>query len=417
MNACLIIIGDEILSGNTTDTNSGFIAAELKKIGISVVKIITVADEIEEVKTALREASQKADIIFSTGGIGPTKDDKTKIAYSEFFGDGLHSDEKTLAHLKNLLEKRNRAHLFEINRSQADVLKSATVIQNDWGTAPCQQIEKNGKIFFCLPGVPFEVKPLVRKKIIPLLAERFSLNNFETRFVSVVDFPESLLSQHIENWELALPSHIQLSYLPVGNRIKLRISGKGSDPETLSKEIDEQIETLRPLIQDKTIAWRSDRIEEILSEILKQKKLTVSAAESCTGGEISKLLTSVPGSSQFFLGGITAYDYHKKIEILCVSAKTISEKTVVSAEVAQEMSSGCRKLFRTEIAVSTTGVAGPATDEFNNEVGLVYYSIRVHDFEKTFRLFLPHLDRDDFAAFVAQRVLQDLVTILIRENY
>lgn len=416
MKAVLITIGDEILSGNTIDTNSNFIATQLKNIGIPVVQIFTISDQIKTIKNTLQEASKIADLIICTGGLGPTKDDRTKTAFVEYFNDELKLDEVTFEHLKNILIKRKREHLVEINVNQAFVLSKAFIFQNENGTAPCQMIREQGKIVICLPGVPFEVKPLIKDKIIPFLAREFSVDHLTSRIISVVDFPESLLALTIEEWELSLPKNILLSYLPVGNRVKLRLTGHGKNLQELNADLDEQIKTLKPLIEDKVISWDGDEIQEILKEVLLQKKLTISVAESCTGGELSRLLTSVSGSSNYFLGGITAYDYQKKIEILGVKRETIKTKTVVCEEVAQEMSAGGQRLFRTDICLSTTGIAGPNSDEFNNEIGLVYYSIRVGESEKTCRLYLPHLERNDFINFVSQRVLQDLVTILVNDN-
>ena len=417
MKAVLMTIGDEILSGNTVDTNSNFIAGELKKIGIPVVQIFTVSDEIESIKNSLDAAFKLGDLVIATGGLGPTKDDKTKTAFKEFFNDEIILDTATFDHLKKYFEKRNRGHLLELNKPQAEVLSKASVFQNENGSAPCQMIQENGKIVISLPGVPYEVKPLIKDKIIPFLAQKFSLNHIVTHTISVVGIPESLLSEQIESWELALPKDISLSYLPVGNRIKLRLTAQGKSEEVLEQRIDQEVQKLKPLIGDNVISWSGDNIEEILKEILDEKKLTVSTAESCTGGELSRLLTSISGSSTYFLGGIVAYDYHKKIEILGVSEKTILEKTVVSEEVAQEMSFGAQKLLKTNISLSTTGVSGPNSDEFNNEIGTAFYSIRVNNFEKTNRLHLPHFERNDFANFVSQRVLQDLVEILIKEKY
>ena len=417
MKAVLITIGDEILSGNTVDTNSNFIAGELKKIGIPVVQIFTVSDEIESIKNSLDAAFKLGDLVIATGGLGPTKDDKTKTAFKEFFNDEIVLDQETFEHLKKYFEKRNRGHLLELNKPQAEVLSKAFIFQNENGSAPCQMIQENGKIVISLPGVPYEVKPLIKDKIIPFLAQKFSLNHIVTHTISVVGIPESLLSEQIESWELALPEDISLSYLPVGNRIKLRLTAQGKSEKELEQRIDKEVLKLKPLIGDNVISWSGDNIEEILKGILDEKKLTVSTAESCTGGELSRLLTSISGSSTYFLGGIVAYDYHKKIEILGVSEKIIQDKTVVSEEVAQEMSLGAQKLFKTNISLSTTGVSGPNSDEFNNEIGTAFYSIRVNDFEKTNRLHLPHFERNDFANFVSQRVLQDLVEILIREKF
>ena len=414
--AVLITIGDEILSGNTIDTNSNFIATQLKNIGFKVVQIFTISDEIETIKKTLKSAFELGNLVITTGGLGPTKDDKTKKAFAEFFNDTLVSDTETLEHLRQLLIKRKREHLFDINLSQADILSKSKVFQNHNGTAPSLMVEENGKIAICLPGVPYEVKPLIKNQIIPYLQEKFEQNFIVSRIISVVNFPESLLSETIETWELALPSTISLSYLPIANRVKLRLTATGKNEEILNQQLDEEITKLKPLIQENIISENGDSIEEILHDLLISKNLTISTAESCTGGELSHLITSVSGSSNYFLGGICTYQTQKKSEILGVSEDLIKEKTVVSEEVAQAMSLGCQKLFKTDIALSTTGVAGPNSDEFESEIGTVFYSIRVHNYEKTFKLYLPHLERKDFMNFVSMKVLQDLIEILIKEK-
>ena len=414
--AVLITIGDEILSGNTIDTNSNFIATQLKNIGFKVVQIFTISDEIETIKKNLKSAFELGNLVITTGGLGPTKDDKTKKAFAEFFNDTLVLDAETLEHLRQLLIKRKREHLFDINLPQADILSKSKVFQNHNGTAPSLMVEENGKIAICLPGVPYEVKPLIKNQIIPFLQEKFEQNFIVSRIISVVNFPESLLSETIETWELALPSTISLSYLPIANRVKLRLTATGKNEEILNQQLDEEITKLKPLIQENIISENGDSIEEILHDLLISKNLTISTAESCTGGELSHLITSVSGSSNYFLGGICTYQTQKKSEILGVSEDLIKEKTVVSEEVAQAMSLGCQKLFKTDIALSTTGVAGPNSDEFESEVGTVFYSIRVQNFEKTFKLYLPHLERKDFMNFVSMKVLQDLIEILIKEK-
>ena len=415
-NAVLITIGDEILSGNTIDTNSNFIATQLKNIGFKVVQIFTISDEIETIKKNLKSAFELGNLVITTGGLGPTKDDKTKKAFAEFFNDTLVSDAETLEHLRQLLIKRKREHLFDINLPQADILSKSKVFQNHNGTAPSLMVEENGKIAICLPGVPYEVKPLIKNQIIPFLQEKFEQNFIVSRIISVVNFPESLLSETIETWELALPSTISLSYLPIANRVKLRLTAAGKNEEILNQQLDEEITKLKPLIQENIISENGDSIEEILHDLLISKNLTISTAESCTGGELSHLITSVSGSSNYFLGGICTYQTQKKSEILGVSEDLIKEKTVVSEEVSQAMSLGCQNLFKTDIALSTTGVAGPNSDEFESEIGTVFYSIRVHNFEKTFKLYLPHLERKDFMNFVSMKVLQDLIEILIKEK-
>ncbi|ADQ81715.1 CinA family nicotinamide mononucleotide deamidase-related protein [Riemerella anatipestifer] len=412
-NAAIIIIGDEVLAGNTIDTNSNFIAKELHNIGIKVAEIFTISDDTDCIKQALNDAFKITNLVITTGGLGPTKDDKTKKAIAHFFDDNLITDPETLAHLEQILINRNRAHLFDINRPQAKIPSKAKVIQNHNGTAPCLMMEENEKIAFVLPGVPYEVKPLIKDQIIPLLAERFSLSHLVVKIISVVDFPESLLAQTIEDWESHLPENIKLAYLPIGNRVKLKLTAIGNNKTDLEAQLNHIIEPLKPLIQDKVISWDNEDIASILKFILTKRGLSISTAESCTGGGISRLITSISGSSAYFQGGITAYAVNQKINILKVPKQLINQHTVVSEQVAEAMAIGCQELFKTDISISTTGVAGPQTDQYQNEIGSVYYSVRVKNKSYNYHLHLPHLDREDFMNFVSQRVLQSVVEVLV----
>lgn len=413
--AVLITIGDEILSGNTVDTNSNFIATQLKDIGIKVLSIFTIPDKEEAITSILAKAFAMADVVFTTGGLGPTKDDITKKAYANFFQDELIFSNEVYEHLRAYLIKRDRLWILEHNKEQAVVLSKAKVFMNYFGTAPCMMMEKNGAFCFSLPGVPFEVKPFVKDQIIPFLQEQLDLEHIVSRIVSVVNIPESILSDTIEEWELALPKHISLSYLPVGTRVKLRLTASGSSQESLNQDLENEITKLFPLIGENIVATHEDKIEKILSELLIDKNLTLSVSESCTGGKLAKLVTSVTGSSKYFLGGIVTYATDKKIEILKVNPKTVEEFTVVSEQVASEMAKGCQDLFKTDISVSTTGVAGPGKGEDGKDVGTVFYTIRIGNEEVTSKLFLPHLERTDFMHFVSQKVLQDIVSLLIKK--
>ncbi len=413
--AVLITIGDEILSGNTVDTNSNFIATQLKDSGIKVLSIFTIPDKEEAITSTLAKAFEMADAVFTTGGLGPTKDDITKKAYANFFQDKLIFSDEVYEHLRAYLIKRDRLWILEHNKEQAVVLSKAKVFMNHFGTAPCMMMEKNGTFCFSLPGVPFEVKPFVKDQIIPFLQEKLELEHIVSRIVSVVNIPESILSDTIEEWELALPKNISLSYLPVGTRVKLRLTAFGSSQELLNQALESEIAKLFPLIGENIVATHEDKIEKILSELLIDKNLTLSVSESCTGGELAKLITSVAGSSKYFLGGIVTYATDKKIEILKVHPKTVEEFTVVSEQVASEMANGCQDLFKTDIAVSTTGVAGPGKGEDGKDVGTVFYTIRIGNEEVTSKLFLPHLERKDFMNFVSQKVIQDVVSLLIKK--
>ncbi|MDC8101202.1 MULTISPECIES: CinA family nicotinamide mononucleotide deamidase-related protein [Chryseobacterium] len=411
--AVLITIGDEILSGNTIDTNSNFIASELKNIGIKVSQIFTISDEIETIKNTLAIAFELGDLIITTGGLGPTRDDKTKKALAEFFDDEIALDEVTFNHLKAYMERRGRQDILERNKEQAFVPTKSVVFQNHYGTAPCMMMEQNGKLCYSLPGVPYEVKPLIKDQIVPYLQEKFNLNYIHSRIVSVVGIPESILADTIENWELALPENIALSYLPVGTRVKLRLTASGDNEDLLKQQTEEEIQKLLPFIKDHVIATSEDKIENILAEMLTDRKLTISTAESCTGGGLAKMITSVSGSSRYFLGGVVAYATEKKVKILNVSQETIDQYTVVSEEVAQEMAEGVQKLFDSHISLSTTGVAGPGKGEDGKEVGTVFYTIRINDQEVTSKLYMPHLERVDFMDFVSQKIIQDVVSLLV----
>ena len=413
--AVLITIGDEILSGNTIDTNSNFIATELKNIGIKVVQIFTISDEIETIKNTLSTAFELGDLVVTTGGLGPTRDDKTKKALAEFFNDEIALDEVTFNHLKGYMERRGRTDILERNKEQAFVPTKSIVFQNHFGTAPCMMMELSGKLSYSLPGVPYEVKPLIKDQIIPYLQEKFNLNYIHSRIVSVVGIPESILADTIEDWELALPENISLSYLPVGTRVKLRLTASGENEEALKQQTEDEIQKLLPLIKENVIATSEDKIENILAEILTERKLTISTAESCTGGELAKMITSVGGSSRYFLGGMVAYATEKKIKILNVSRETVDQFTVVSEQVAQEMAKGCQELFDTHISLSTTGVAGPGKGEDGKDIGTVFYTIRINNQEVTSKLYMPHLERVDFMNFVSQKVIQDLVGLLINQ--
>lgn len=415
MLATLITIGDEILSGNTVDTNSTFIAEQLKNIGIKTVQIFTISDEIETIKKNLELAFEMSDLVITTGGLGPTKDDKTKTAFKEYFNDELFLDDVTFEHLRQRMIKNNREHLLEINKDQAVVLSKAFIFQNFNGTAPCQMVEENGKIAICLPGVPYEVKPFIKNQIIPYLQKKFKLSFIESRIISVVNYPESLLANDIESWEDHLPKHISLSYLPVGNRIKIRLTATGDNLEDLQNDLEKQVNEVVKIIGERVIATKEDKIEQILHDVLVQQKLTISTAESCTGGHLARLITSVSGSSNYFIGGIIPYQTQKKIQILGVNKNLIEKYTVVSEEVATEMAEKCQELFNTDIAISTTGVSGPNKGEDGNETGTVFYAIRIKDKTENFKLFLPHLERKDFISFVSQKILQDLITILMKK--
>lgn len=415
----VMIIGNEILSGMTQDTNSSFIAKNLKNIGVEVLKFITISDDKEIIKQTLSWALTQADIVFMTGGLGPTEDDFTTRALAEFFHSELEFRSEVFQQVERYLLRKNRADLVEINRPQAFVLPMAQIIENHNGTAPVQMIEipDSGKMIFSLPGVPTEVKPLVKNQIIPLLKQKINPYYILNKIISVAGIPESLLSEIIEHWQESLPKEVALSYLPEPGRVKLSFTLKGKNQEQMNDLLDNEIEKLKEIIGENIIAENGDKIQEILKEILIQRNLTLSVAESCTLGALSHLIGSVSGSSAYFLGGVCTYQTEKKVKILKVKKDAIRKHSVVSELVAQQMSLGCQKLFQTDIALSTTGVAGPEPDESNNPLGLAYYSIRIGEMEQTFKIEVSHLEREDFIQYLSYRVLLSLVEILQNHQF
>jgi len=413
--ASLIIIGDEILAGNTVDTNSNFIARQLEEIGIKVKQIFTIPDEVSTISSYLKLASETSDLIITTGGLGPTKDDKTKKAFADFFKDKLIFSEDLYERLKQYLKERNRLEILELNRNQCEVLSKAEIIPNSYGTAPCQMIQQNGKLFFSLPGVPYEMKHLIEENIVPFLYRKWGLSFIYNRTISVVGLPESLLASKIEKWENELPEDVHLSYLPTGSRIKLRLTISGQDKSRLEDRMSEIIQPLKEIIGEHIIAWNEDKIEEILAEHLLKNKLTISTAESCTTGKLARMLTSLSGSSRYFKGGIIPYATQIKTELLHVDSKIIEENTVVSDKVAEEMAKSCKQIFHTDIAISTTGVAGPQRGEDGKDVGTVCFAIAMHKEVRVFQLYLPHLSRQDFIDFVAQKALEKTI-LWLEEN-
>ncbi len=412
MKASILIIGDEVLAGATQDTNSGFIALELRKWGVDIDRILTVSDEVSTIKQALEFCFQTSELVISTGGIGPTKDDKTKSAISQFFRTELVFDSGTYSHLKELFRQRNRLELLEMNRGQAMVFSDAQVLLNRYGTAPGQVISKNGRTAVVLPGVPYEVKPLIKENL-PTILKRYGLNTqFYTRTVSVVGIPESKLAQILEDWELRLPANTALSYLPVGNRIKLRLTAKGPVAMELEKQLEYHISMLQTLIGPNIIGKHKDKIEDILKDVILEKSLSLSVAESCTGGLLSGLITSVSGSSSYFKGGVVAYEAAQKSRILNVQEHTIATFTTVSPEVASQMAEGCRHLFNSSVSIATTGVAGPLSDSYNNPIGLAYIAVSTSQGTSVEKVHLSHLDREDFMRFISQRALQFLIQVL-----
>lgn len=375
MKATIITIGDEILIGQITDTNSGFIAKALEKIGIQVHEMISISDDQNHILETFANVQNKVDLVIITGGLGPTKDDITKITLCSYFDDFLQRDREVENHIVELFTKMNYA-VSQVNRDQALVPSRSIVLKNSFGTAPGMWMQKENTVFVSLPGVPYEMKAIVENELIPKIVQTYKRPYIIHKTILTYGQGESIVAERIEAWEDNLPSFVKLAYLPSPGRVRLRLSARGNDHELLQKTIDELVEKLNSIISDIIVGFEEeDSIEVVLGKILTQKKYTISTAESCTGGKIAELITSVSGSSNYFKGSIVSYATAVKINLLNVQVSTIEKYTVVSQEVAEEMALGVQKLLQTDFAIATTGNAGPSKGEAEANLGTVCIAI------------------------------------------
>ncbi|WP_291960679.1 competence/damage-inducible protein A [Maribacter sp.] len=377
MLAEIITIGDEILIGQVIDTNSAFIGKELNKIGVSVYQITSIQDERTHLLNAFKDALERVDIVIITGGLGPTKDDITKHTLCEFFNDELVENAEVLAHVEELFAKYiSNTPISDINRMQALVPSKAEVLHNANGTAPGMLIRHNEVTFVSMPGVPFEMKHLMKESVIPKLAAYYKRPHIIHKTVVTYGMGESAIAKRIEAWEDALPSNIKLAYLPNLGKVRLRLSGKGPDYDELESAINNEIEKLHPLISDIVFGLEDDEsIEETVAKLLTDKNLTLSTAESFTGGKIAEKITSIPGASKYFKGSVVSYATEAKINVLNVPKNIVDEHSVVSAEVALAMAKGAKDLMKTDFAIATTGNAGPSKGDSDADVGTVFIAI------------------------------------------
>jgi nicotinamide-nucleotide amidase len=376
MYAEIITIGDEILIGQIIDSNSAYISRELNRIGVSVFQITSVQDDREHIIKALKEAEENADIIILTGGLGPTKDDITKLTFCEYFNDRMVQNQKVLEHIELLFKKYITTPISDMNRHQAMVPSKARVMMNQYGTAPGMWMEQNDKVFVSLPGVPYEMKALLHNEVIPALRAKFHFPYIQHKTLLTYGLGESAIAARLETFEEELPEMIKLAYLPNLGRVRLRLSAKSFDKELMNHQMQQEIDKLKALVHDIFVGFESDGpIEALIGKQLISRQQTLSTAESCTGGRIAELITSISGASQYFRGGIVTYATDTKTEFLGVSEELIRDYSVVSKEVAEAMALGAQRKFRTDYAVSTTGNAGPLKGDSDAEVGTVVIAI------------------------------------------
>lgn len=376
MFAEIITIGDEILIGQIIDTNSAFIASELNKVGISVFQITSVQDESSHIIEALEEAESRAEVIITTGGLGPTKDDITKKTLCEYLDDTLVMDQTVLAHVEELFEKYISTPISDVNRRQALVPSRAEVLHNAYGTAPGMWMQGSKAVIISLPGIPFEMKQLVENVVIPKLCETFHRPYILHKTLVTYGLGESAVAERISEIEHNLPSFIKLAYLPNLGRVRLRLTAKGDDQKMIVEGVNKVIGQLYEAIGDIIYGEEEDgAIEVVVAKLLTKKGLTLATAESFTGGKIAQQITSHPGASVYFKGSIVGYATSVKKEVLKVPEELINKHSVVSEEVAKTMAANVRKLTNSDIGLATTGNAGPTKGDSDTDIGTVYIAI------------------------------------------
>ena len=376
MKAEIITIGDELLNGQVIDTNSAWIARHLGALHIPVVHITSISDKEYAIKNALQQAEERADVIIMTGGLGPTRDDVTKAAVADYFGTTLVRNETVLAHVQEIFHRTGRKHMPAMNIGQADVLANAAVLFNDVGTAPGMAVERSGKYFAFLPGVPFEMKFLMENRVLPMLRNAYKSDVFVyNSYLLTVGIGESHLAEQIADIEDTLPPFITLAYLPRIGMVRLRFTGEGTDMEALTSITNSFKEQVVERIKDHVVSLDNRSFEEVLVQIFTDTGITLSTAESCTGGSISAQITAVPGASRMFQGAAVVYSNQAKMDVLGVLSETLTQYGAVSEPTVKEMAEGARRVFRTDYAIATSGIAGPGGGTETKPVGTVCIAV------------------------------------------
>ncbi len=372
----VITIGDELLIGQVIDTNSAWIGQALNKIGVWVHRRLAVGDERNEIWKALDDESAVSNVILITGGLGPTADDITKPLLCEYFGGKMITDKATLEHITYLFTEvfKRPLPLLESNRRQALVPDVATVLKNEVGTAPNMLFEKDGKIFISMPGVPHEMKAAMNNHVLPLLQQRFQLPYIGHRTLLTAGIGESFLAERIKGFESNLPSNIKLAYLPNYGMVRLRLTAQG-DKEKTERELNERFAILKEEVKDVLAVDEDIPFEILVGKLLRQHNKTVSTAESCTGGYIAHLITSIAGSSDYFKGSVVSYSNSIKENVLQVNNETLSTVGAVSEETVKEMISGVLKVMQTDYAVAVSGIMGPGGGSEDKPVGTVWIAV------------------------------------------
>ncbi|HNP98972.1 MAG TPA: competence/damage-inducible protein A, partial [Bacteroidia bacterium] len=370
----IITIGDELLIGQVVDTNSAWMGKQLNAIGIKVKQITSVSDDANHILTALKEAEGRADLIFITGGLGPTKDDITKTTLCTYFNTTLRFDQASFDVISEIFKARGK-EVSDLNRKQAEVPSNCEVLLNKWGTAPGMWFNSNAKIFVSMPGVPHEMKGIMENVVLPKLAAKLNLPPILHRTILTQGIGESNLSELIAEWEDQLPHNMKLAYLPSPGMVRLRITAHGPDQQLLSKALDIEVEKLRILAFEYIYGYEDETLESIVGQLLRKGGKTLSTAESCTGGYIAHKITSVPGSSDYYIGSVIAYAYRIKEDFLNIDPKLLNTHGAVSEQAVSLMATDIQQKFSTDYSIACSGIAGPGGGTAEKPVGTVWIAI------------------------------------------
>lgn len=371
LKAQIITIGDEILYGQTLDTNSHWISGVLDEINIKVEEKITIGDERQQILEAFKAAKHKVDIVVITGGLGPTNDDLTKPLLAEFFEAKLEMNAEALSEIESLFAKAGRK-MTELNRKQAELPTNCTKITNPLGTAPGMWFEKDNTIFISMPGVPYEMKRMMKDTVLPKLQQKLGKGVIFHKIIKTIGIPESKLADKLTAWENSLPKSIRLAYLPSLGQVKLRLTATGESLEEVKKMVTKQIDLLPENVNKYIYGYDGDEIEQVIGNMLRKNHHTISTAESCTGGYLAHIITSIAGSSDYFKGSVISYANEVKNEQLNITNATIEKYGAVSEEVVKLMAENVRKILKTDVALATSGVAGPGGGSEEKPVGTVW---------------------------------------------
>jgi nicotinamide-nucleotide amidase len=376
MTATIVTIGDEILIGQIVDTNSGFIAKSLDKIGVEISEMISISDNKEHILDTFKKLQNKVDLVIVTGGLGPTKDDVTKKTFCDYFEDELIVNQSVLDHVTQMIEGIYKKAITQMNKDQALVPSRCTVLHNLVGTAPGMWMRKDNTVFISLPGVPYEVKYLLENEIVPKIVREYDRPYIIHKTILTYGQGESMVAERIEDWENSLPSFLKLAYLPSPGKVRLRLSARGTNKQVLENALEEYVGSLDLIINDIIVGFEEEEtIEFIVGKMLKKQGKTIATAESCTGGKIASVLTAIAGASDYFKGSVICYATEAKTDILGIPESVIKEFSVVSGAVASAMALRIKEMMKSDYALATTGNAGPTKGDENAEIGTVFIAL------------------------------------------